>query len=132
MGPAYPALDSIGNLANTTPAQLTNYNNRLYFSANDGTGRKLWISDGTDAGTKLAPGNHDVLVDADYLNISFPLFNNVLYMSGEKSYRGHGLYKYDASDEAGLVEIKDFAPDGDTAFVVPSEMQVANKCLLHD
>src|SRR6266542_171602 len=44
VGPAYPALDSTGNLNNYTPAQLTKYNKKLYFSANDGTGRKLWVS----------------------------------------------------------------------------------------
>lgn len=125
VGPSYPVLDStFSYFVNNTPAQLTNYNNKLYFSANDGSGRKLWVSDGTDAGTKLAPGNHHVIVDADYLGTSFPVLNNVLYVPGGKAPKGSGLYKYDASDGAGLVKIKDFAPDGDSAFIVPSEMLV--------
>ena len=61
---SFPYYDNI-------PAQFTNYNNKLYFSANDGTGRKLWVSDGTDAGTTPAPGNHDVLIDADKFGNNF-------------------------------------------------------------
>jgi ELWxxDGT repeat protein len=126
VGPSYPVLDPTWNFfENFTPAQLTNYKNKLYYSANDGTGRKLWVSDGTDAGTTLAPGNHDVLIGADYLGTNFPISKNALYIPGE----GSGLYKYNASDAAGLVKIKDFAPVGDTAFIVPSEMQVVNNTL---
>ena len=50
-------------------------------------------------------------------------------MPGEEASKGNGLYKYDASDAAGLVKIKDFAPVGDTAFIVPFEMQVVNNTL---
>ncbi|HYK47562.1 MAG TPA: ELWxxDGT repeat protein, partial [Parafilimonas sp.] len=111
------------------PAQFTNYNNKLYFSANDGTGRKLWVSDGTDAGTTPAPGNHDVIINADKLETTFPILNNVLYMPGEKASHGNGLYRYDAFNPSGLIKIKDFAPVGDTAFIVPLEMQVVNNTL---
>ncbi|MCC6287934.1 MAG: T9SS type A sorting domain-containing protein [Chitinophagaceae bacterium] len=129
VGPAYPFLDSDGNLTNYIPAQLTSYNNKLYFSANDGSGRKLWLSDGTDAGTQLAPGNHNAIIGADFLGTDFPVLNNILYLPGESTTHDQGLYKYDASDEAGLVKIKNFAPDGDTAFIVPSEMIIANNAL---
>ncbi len=130
VGPAYPALDLItGQFTNFAPAQLTNYNNKLYFSADDGTGRKLWVSDGTDAGTTLAPGNNDVLIDADFLGTSFPILNNVLYIPGEEPSKGNGLYRYNVSEASGLVRIKDFAPIGDTAFIVPFEMQVINNSL---
>ena len=130
VGPSYPALDfTTWEFTNYIPAQLTNYNNKLYFSANDGTGRKLWVSDGTDAGTTPAPGNHDVIVDADYLGTTFPMLNNALLIPGEETSDGNGLYKYDASDAAGLVKIKDFVPVGDTAFIVPFEMQIVNNTL---
>ncbi len=130
VGPDYPALDlETFQFTNYAPAQLTNYNNKIYFSANDGTGRKLWVSDGTDAGTTTAPNNNDVIVDADYLGTSFPMLNNVLYIPGEEPSKGNGLYKYDASDAAGLVKIKDFAPVGEPAFIVPREMKVVNNTL---
>jgi len=111
------------------PAQLTNYNSKLYFSSNDGSGRKLWVSDGTDAGTTPAPSNHDILIDADYLGITFPVLNNALYIPGLTTSKGWGLYKYDASDAAGLIKIKDLAPGLDPAFIVPSEMVVIKNTL---
>lgn len=111
------------------PVQLTSYNDKLYFSVNDNSGRKLWVSDGTINGTKLAPGNHNVLINADKSGTSFPVLNNALYIPGEKASNGQGLYKYDASDAAGLVKVKDIAPDGDTAYIAPSAMEVANNVL---
>ncbi len=111
------------------PAQLTNYDNKLYFSASDGTGRKLWVSDGTDAGTIPAPGNHDVLISGDYLGTSFPILNGSLLIPGEETAGGQGLYKYNASNTAGLVKIRDLAPPGDTALIIPSEMKIVHHTL---
>ncbi|HEX5152379.1 MAG TPA: ELWxxDGT repeat protein [Parafilimonas sp.] len=129
IGPSYPLLDStFSYFVDYTPAQLTNYKNKLYYSANVGTGRKLWVSDGTDAGTKLAPGNHNIIINADFLETSFPIMNNTLYIPGEQTKKGHGLYKYESSAE-GLVKVKDLAAAGDTAFIVPEEMHVANNTL---
>ena len=41
--------------------RLTALGNRVYFNADDGTGAKLWASDGTPAGTVVVPGqpSHD-------------------------------------------------------------------------
>jgi ELWxxDGT repeat protein len=110
----------------TFPAQLTNYNNKLYFSADDGSGRKLWVSDGTDAGTMYAPNNHDILIDDDYFGITFAIKNNVLYIPATSPSTGSGLYKYDASDAAGLVLVKDLTPGTDPDFIAPSEMKIVN------
>ncbi|HYK47726.1 MAG TPA: T9SS type A sorting domain-containing protein, partial [Parafilimonas sp.] len=93
------------------------------------TGRKLWVSDGTDAGTTPAPNNNDIVIDADYLGTTFPVLNSVLYIPGSSSSKGNGLFKYDASDAAGLVLVKDLAPGADPEFIVPSEMEVVYNTL---
>lgn len=42
--------------ADSSPGELTNVGGALFFSANDGTGKKLWRSDGTCSGTMLVRG----------------------------------------------------------------------------
>ena len=112
------------------PLQLTSYNNKLYFSADDGTGNKLWVTDGTDAGTTLAPGNNDILIDADgNFGITFPVLNNILYIPGSSSSGTDGLYKYDASNMDGVTLVKDLASGADPNVIVSSEMEVVNNTL---
>ncbi|MBM0744200.1 tandem-95 repeat protein [Phormidium sp. CLA17] len=48
---------SINGAGNDTVASLTNFNGSLYFTANDGTGSKVYRSDGTSAGTVAVSGN---------------------------------------------------------------------------
>ncbi len=124
VGPAFPLLDAEGNFAPFTPAQLTGYHDKLYFSADDGTGRKLWVSDGTEGGTMLAPGNNGILIGADYIGMRFPILNDAMFIPGSTN----GLYRYDASI-AGLVKLQDFTTDGTSAVIVPSEMQVSKNYL---
>jgi hypothetical protein len=42
---------NIGPSAGSLPDLLTVFDGHLYFSANDGTQRELWRTDGTEAGT---------------------------------------------------------------------------------
>ena len=49
-----PSTDNYGNANSSAPESLTEFNGKLYFSADDGeTGRELWVSDGTAEGTEL-------------------------------------------------------------------------------
>ncbi|MEP7373959.1 MAG: T9SS type A sorting domain-containing protein [Chitinophagaceae bacterium] len=118
---------------NNAPMQLTAYNNKLYFSADDGTGRKLWISDGTEIGTTYAPGNNDILMQTDNLQFNFsqpfPILNNVLYLSGYTYADGNGLYKYNAATNTGLVLVKDLSPSADAIFILPGESRVVGNTL---
>ncbi|MEX0270554.1 Ig-like domain-containing protein [Leptolyngbyaceae cyanobacterium UHCC 1019] len=48
---------NINAAGNDTVASLTNFNGSLYFTANDGTGSKVFRTDGTSAGTVAVSGN---------------------------------------------------------------------------
>ena len=111
------------------PAQLTGYNNQLYFSADDGNGRKLWVSDGTDEGTMQMPHTNNVYIEADYFGITFPILDNVLYVPGSTSSKGDALYKYNALNNHGLVKVKDLTTEADPDLIVPSQMIVVNHTL---
>ena len=50
----YPGYD-YGYVNSSSPREFVEFDNKLYFSANDGeNGRELWVSDGTAEGTSLA------------------------------------------------------------------------------
>ncbi|MBE9181078.1 pre-peptidase C-terminal domain-containing protein [Oculatella sp. LEGE 06141] len=73
------------------PLNLTSYNNKLYFTANDGiNGRELWVSDGTSAGTKMVKNiNMGDNLGSDPGELT--VFNGLLYFSatdGESSTNG--------------------------------------------
>ncbi|MCY7393774.1 MAG: hypothetical protein LH647_20420, partial [Leptolyngbyaceae cyanobacterium CAN_BIN12] len=48
---------NINAAGNDTVASLTNFNGSLYFTANDGTGNKVFRTDGTSTGTVAVSGN---------------------------------------------------------------------------
>ena len=114
----------------SAPEQLTAYNNKLYFSGDDGYGRKLWESDGTYNGTHYATGFSDVFIQSDniniYTNMPFPVLNNILYLAAYTYNDGSGLYKYNASNTDGVVLVKDLTPGVDADFIDPQEMCVVN------
>ncbi len=88
----YPGVTD-GRLNSSFPDGLTNVNDTLYFSANDGTtGRELWKSDGTAAGTvrvgDINPGtgnsNPSVLTS----------INGVVFFTADNGILGRELWQY--------------------------------------
>lgn len=115
-----------------TPMQLTKYNNKLYYSGDDGTGRSLWCSDGTSAGT-LPVVNNNVFTQNEYtdysFNMPFAVLGNVLYLAGYTAATGSGLYKYDASLNAGITLVKDLTSGGEVDFITAPELRVVGNSL---
>lgn len=96
------------------PYQLTPFNNKLYFTADEGngTGRKLWFTDGTTAGTMPANGQNNVQLSDYFLlslfNTPFIVKNNSFFTNASTPSTGMELFKYNTSD--GFKLVKDIIP----------------------
>ena len=104
----YPGTD--GSL----PSSLTAYNGQLYFAAEDGTsGKELWRSDGTEAGTVLVK---DINPGADgSFPSGFTVFDGALYFAANDGTNGRELWRSDGT-EAGTALVKDIDPGANESF----------------
>ncbi|HVX51667.1 MAG TPA: ELWxxDGT repeat protein [Chitinophagaceae bacterium] len=107
----------------SSPSNLTSDGGKLYFSANDGTGTHLWVSDGTANGTKAITNSAGALLSpvspspVGRNDISpFAVMNDILFFSASSSTSGNELFKYDPSHPAsGVVLLKDIIPGEDSS-----------------
>ena len=86
------------------------YNGNAYFSYVDGVnGEELWISDGTDQGTKLFI---DIRIGSlsSYPNNYF-VFKGDLYFTADDGMHGKEVWKTDGT-KSGTLMIKDINPSG--------------------
>ncbi|WP_456438594.1 ELWxxDGT repeat protein [Psychroserpens sp.] len=91
------------------PYRMTKFNNKIYFSANDGThGRELWVTDGTSEGTYMIldmyPGNSNANGNPD----NFIVYNNSLFFTAYDPNVGIELFKMDTSEN--ISNVKDINP----------------------
>src|SRR5438094_21857 len=84
------------------PSEFAFFNGAWFFSADDGTGPKLWKSDGTQAGTARVTA----VVSSPR---EFTVLGNALYFSADDGVNGRELWKTDGT-EARTVLVKDIAP----------------------
>ena len=71
------------------------YNGKLYFSANDGTsGRELWVSDGTAAGTGLV---NDINPTGNSFPKNFFIYNNLLFFVADDGTHGNEWWYTDGT-----------------------------------
>lgn len=114
------------------PGNLTPYRNKLYFSTDDGTGRKLWVcADGTAAGTTLVGGNNDVILrhDYDYNSVPFAVSNGNLYFPGYTLQTGWELYKYNDSGTAGVELVRTITGRRGSTDLYTADMKDVNDTL---
>ena len=96
------------------PDDLTEFNGKLYFSADDGeTGDELWVSDGTEAGTKLVKDIEPTISEYGDPYGSSPSnlieFQDRLFFSASNSEQGNELWVTDGTTE-GTQLFKDINP----------------------
>jgi ELWxxDGT repeat protein len=95
----------------SNPRNLTVFNNKLFFSAEDSSGNsELWMSDGTAAGTvkvkEINPATSGTTGSHPY---NLTVFNNKLFFSAEDSSFNSELWMSDGT-EAGTVKVKEINP----------------------
>lgn len=77
------------------PIQLTAFNNKIYFSANNGAnGRELWVSDGTASGTQLIDINPGANNSSPR---DFTVFDNKLFFVATHGSLGEELFYINSS-----------------------------------
>ena len=100
-----PAIRSLGGPDVSNPGELVTVDGTLYFTAyNEASGRELWKSDGTEAGTVLVK---DVFPGANYSDVSnLTSVGGTLYFTANDGVVGTELWKSNGT-EAGTVLVKD-------------------------
>jgi ELWxxDGT repeat protein len=84
-------------LANSDPSNFYVYNNKLYFTANDGTnGTEVWVSDGTSGGTVMLK---DINVGGNASASGFTAHNGWLYFTANNgsTVNGSELWRTDGT-----------------------------------
>ena len=122
----------------SNPSGFTEFNNRLYFIANDGeNGRELWVSDGTSEGTQLLKDINEPDNENSEENLEIPPgvvpdsslpgflieFNNKLYFSATNDENGRELWVSDGTSE-GTQLLKDINPGTESS--TPSNFIILN------
>jgi ELWxxDGT repeat protein len=100
----YPGENNYGYSNISSPNGLVEFNEKLYFSADNGeTGNELFVSDGTAEGTQLVADLYPGENNYGYSNSSSPNglveFNEKLYFSADNGENGNALFVSDGTAE---------------------------------
>ena len=106
------------------PSDLTNVNGTLFFTSDgftsdfETTGRELWKSDGTEAGTVRVKEIHlgSGGSFSNYLPRHLMNVNGTLFFTADDGISGEELWKSDGT-EAGTVRVKDIRPGGGNSYL---------------
>ena len=99
-----PGSSNYGYNYSSYPAGFTEFDGKLYFSANDGeSGTELFVTDGTAEGTQLLidlnPGSSNYGYSYSSSPINFTEFNDKLYFSANDGENGRELFVTDGTTE---------------------------------
>jgi ELWxxDGT repeat protein len=100
----YPGESSYGYSYSSYPSNLVEFNDQLYFTANDGeNGNELFVSDGTSKGTQLLVDLYSGENNYGNSNSSYPTnlveFDNKLYFTANNGESGNELFVSDGTAE---------------------------------
>jgi ELWxxDGT repeat protein len=91
----------------SNPSELTVFNGKIYFSANNGlTGNEVWQSDGTAAGTTIVANINTQTVNGVQQGSDpsgFVLFNGHLIISGNDGVNGREVWRISTTNVATIV-----------------------------
>ncbi|MEL6439355.1 MAG: ELWxxDGT repeat protein [Cyanobacteria bacterium J06621_8] len=123
-----PGVSNYGFAYGSDPRQLTEFQGRLFFTADDGVnGNELWVSDGTTEGTQLLADINSGISNYGFAYGSFAYgftaLNDQLFFSATDEESGNELWVSDGSPE-GTQLLLDINPGSD--FGVPNGSFVAN------
>lgn len=112
-----PGEDNYGYSYGSSPSSLVEFNDKLYFSADDGVdGNELYVSDGTAEGTQLLKDLYPGESNYGYANGSFPTnfveLNNKLYFTADDGKSGNELFVTDGTAEGTKLAV-DITPGAD-------------------
>jgi ELWxxDGT repeat protein len=110
----HPGENKYGNINNSDPSGFVEFNDKLYFSANDGEhGYELFATDGTESGTQLVADIYQGEDSSGYSYSSSPsnlvVFNDKLYFTASDGKNGNELYVSDGT-ESGTQLVADIYP----------------------
>lgn len=120
-------IKKLWNIA-TTSTEWTMYNNLLYFKAvNDDSGEELWLTDGTETGTKLVK---DINTGPQNSSIDkITVVNNKIIFNAFESTNGNELWVSDGTT-LGTTLLKDLYPGNRSSRNYDSIFTVGNKAYL--
>ena len=96
-------------VGSSSPHDFVFFQNKWFFLANDGTGDKIWFTDGTEAGTQVVDIDY-----SNYRNISdIEVFKNRLYFIGLSTVYSRELYFLDFTPEVMGFVFEDLDGDGE-------------------
>lgn len=112
MTPALQAATQVKDInsgsVGSAPEEITVYNNKLYFVADDGVnGAELWVSDGTNSGTSMLKDINSGIGDSN--PYGFTVFNNLLYFGANDGVNGQELWVTNGTS-AGTSLVTDINP----------------------
>jgi ELWxxDGT repeat protein len=114
-----------GNIFSSSPTNLTEFDDKLFFSADNGeSGDELFVSDGTAEGTQLVKDINPGSTIFSYLDYTYPgkdssdpgsflEFNDKLYFTANNGKNGEELFVSDGTAEGTKLVVDLYPGDGD-------------------